>query len=290
MRARARGLATGNHSQYSSVPSREENFAVSAGSIGPGAEEDVSAGALAMGAIYNTVALNKRRRVVCNRRDAGHVIESGVMNRLVAQCRPRLRILRYTLIFAALLCAIWSGREAAADERKVYLNGIDLADVDVRGHSFKGCEVRFDKQGNVHITVKGLQIGTSDGETDSKRKDKKLGNKYFLVVKPVTKRGERYQLSVYINGKLAKLVKGTPQMQVHDVTRLVKKGDNTVRLVSAKSMSGKSKSRPTQDLQIVVGRGVIENGTVLIQVPHVEYRRRASATKRYDKSHKFTTE
>lgn len=192
------------------------------------------------------------------------------------------------LLVAALLC--WFGqRDAAADERKVYLNGIDLADVDVRGHSFKGCEVRFDKRGNVHITVKGLQIGTEDGDGANKRKDKKLGNKYFLVVKPVRKNGEHYQLSVYINGKLAKLVKGTPQMQVHDVTRLVKKGENDVRLLSAKSMTPNKKSAPTQALEVVVGRGVIENGTVLIQVPHVEYRRPATETRRYDKTRRFTT-
>ena len=200
------------------------------------------------------------------------------------------RFARVSMAFVvgALMCWFGSG-DAVADERKVYLNGIDLADVDVRGHSFKGCEVRFDKRGNVHITVKGLEIGTSEGGQSAKRKDKKLGNKYFLVVKPVKKNGERYQLSVYINGKLAKLVKGTPQMQVHDVTRLIKKGDNAVRLVSARSISGNGKSAPTQDLEIVVGRGVIENGTVLIQVPHVKYRRKVTATKRYDKSYRFTT-
>lgn len=197
---------------------------------------------------------------------------------------------RVSLALSAVLVAMLFGAAtAAADDRKVYLNGIDLADVDVRGHTFKGCEVRFDKQGNVHITVKGLQIGTEDEGAGDRPKDKKLGNKYFLVVKPVAKNGKHYQLSVYINGKLAKLVKGTPQMQVHDVTRLVKKkGNNTVRLVTAQAMVDKKKT-PSHDLEIVVGRGAIENGTVLIQVPHVEYRRRATATKRYDKTRRFTT-
>ena len=186
----------------------------------------------------------------------------------------------------AALCTLVG--TASADERKVFLNGIDLVDVDVRGHQFKGCEVRFDDQGNVHITVKGLKIGTTaDRDQATKPTDKRLGKKHFLVIKPVRKNGDKYRLSVYINGKLFKVVKGLPQMQVHDITRLVKSGDNTVRLVSARSVAGKTKGAPSDDLEIVVGRGRLENGTVLIQVPHVEYRRQSSDVRQYDKKHRF---
>ena len=199
----------------------------------------------------------------------------------------RFARLSMALAIGLLMYCAGSG-SAAADERKVYLNGIDLADVDVRGHSFQGAEVRFDKEGNVHITVKGLQIGTSDGAKGDGSKDKKLGNKHFLVVKPVQKNGGRYAISVYINGQLAKLVKGTPQTQVVDVTRYIKKGDNTVRLVSARSLVDK-KAIPSEDLELVIGRGVRKSGTVLIQRAHVEYRRRATETKKYDKTRRFTT-
>ena len=213
------------------------------------------------------------------------MLNFAAMNSTVATFRfARLPL---ALALGLLMLCLGAGR-AAADERKVYLNGIDLADVDVRGHTFKGAEVRFDKQGNVHITVKGLQIGTSNDATDGKSSDKKLGNKHFLVVNPVKEHGGHYAISVYINGKLAKLVKGTPQTQVIDVTRFVKKGDNTIRLVSARSLVDK-KAIPSDDLKLVVGRGLRKSGRVLIQRAHVEYRRRATETKKYDKTHRFTS-
>jgi hypothetical protein len=46
-----------------------------------------------------------------------------------------------------------------AQAREVYLNGVKLdPSVAIRDQTFAGCEVRFDSNGDVHITVKGIAI------------------------------------------------------------------------------------------------------------------------------------
>lgn len=210
----------------------------------------------------------------------------------------------FVIIATWALSCVLAGEAAA--ERKVFLNGIDLANVDVRGHDFKGCQVRFDDKGDVHITVKGLKIGTTGGSEASTKTaaptskpasvpkpvqktppaSKPISKKYFLVVKPVTTSGDKYQVSVYVNDKLFKVIEGKRQMQVHDISHMVRGGDNDVRLVS-QTAAGKSKKGPSNDLEIVLGRGMIKDGTIVIQEPHIQYRRSPSDIEPYDKHHRF---
>ena len=202
-----------------------------------------------------------------------------------------MRIVHTALVALLLtgLCALSSGPAHA--ERKVYLNGVDVADVDVRGHRFDGCEVRFDKAGNIYITVKGLKIETAAASTNKNNSPATLGKRYFMVVKPVRGGNAPYRVTVYLNGKLTRLVKGSNEMQVFEITKYVRPGDNQVRIIAVRELGKKALSRAPEDvLEIVLGRGTIKNGAVIIQVPHVEYRRNASETKRFDETFHFAGE
>jgi hypothetical protein len=46
----------------------------------------------------------------------------------------------------------------AEAERKVYLNGVDLSGVKVTDQVFESCVVRFDDNGDLHITAPGVKI------------------------------------------------------------------------------------------------------------------------------------
>jgi hypothetical protein len=58
---------------------------------------------------------------------------------------------------AAATLSLVAAAPAAAD-RKVYFNGVDLADTVVTGQTFEHCQVTFDQDGNVHITAPGLEV------------------------------------------------------------------------------------------------------------------------------------
>jgi hypothetical protein len=205
---------------------------------------------------------------------------------------------------------------ASADDRKIYLNGIDLTNVDVSDQSFAGCVVKFDADGNVHITVKGLEMKTVEGDgtsntskkTDKKAKKKKakkakkakkvkkseLGTApgtYYLIAKPTARKDKAapYKVSVYINGKLVKLVQPDGGMVVMDISKYVGPGLNTARLIAAHSVSkSASKSSSIDDsLEIVIGKGELKKGTVVIRAAYIEYSRNGAETRDFDDKFKF---
>lgn len=202
---------------------------------------------------------------------------------------------------------------AAAGERTIYLNGIDLTNVEVSNQSFKGCDVEFDADGNLHITVKGLEMTTVDGDgtaktrTDKSKKTKtkdkasdrvkkselgKAPGTYYLIAKPTAHKGTNppYKVSVYINGKLVKLVQPDGGMVVMDVSKYIGPGVNTARLIAAHSVSRADDTSPSIDdtLEIVIGKGELKKGTVVIRSAYVEYSRNGAETRDFDDKFKFS--
>lgn len=201
------------------------------------------------------------------------------------------------MVAAAALALVSLSYSAAAKPRKVFLNGEDLGDVVVQNHTFKGCIVRFDAQGNVHITAPGLQIKTQPLRTSrgkvatGKTLDHvaKYGRKFFLVSR-VEHDGRRlsYTFTVHVNGKKIAVVNPAGAMAVHTVTHLIRKGTNTVRITPTYRSAANATRSPRDRLQIVVGAGEVKKGTVVIDNPVVSYRRDGSQTTRYTKVFRFT--
>ena len=223
----------------------------------------------------------------------------------------------------ATVVLLASPATASAGDRKVYLNGIDLANVDVPSQSFAGCDVKFDAAGNVHITVKGLEMKTvdkdgsstnrkdkTDGKTDGKtgKTDNETDGKdsvtavrkselgtapgtYYLIAKPVTRKDyvAPYKVSVYINDKLVKLIQPDGGMVVMDVSKYVGPGKNTARLVAAREVSKASASSTTIDdaLEIVIGKGEVKKDSVVIRSAYIEYSRNAAETRDFDDTFTF---
>lgn len=195
------------------------------------------------------------------------------------------------------------GTEAAAKPRKVFLNGEDLGDVVVQNHTFKGCIVRFDSQGNVHITAPNLEIKTQPirsargkvpvaatlgGVGSAVSKVAKAGSTFFLVSRPVNQGNlVPYRFKVFVNGKRVAIVDPGGLMAVHNVTHLIQKGTNTVRVEPAFQESQKITRSPRDRFVIVLGSGAIKQGTVVIDNPVVTYERSGAETGQFTKVFRF---
>jgi len=184
-----------------------------------------------------------------------------------------------------------------AKPRKVYLNGEDLGDVQVRNHVFKGCSVRFDAAGNVYITAPNLEIKTKPIRASRGRVPvakalsavAKFGRNFYVVSR-VVGQGTLlpYRFKVFINGKQVARIDPSGVMAVHTITRLIRKGTNTVRVVPEFRASSKISRSSRDRFVIIVGAGAITKGTVTINNPVVNFQRHGGETGKFTKVFRFT--
>jgi hypothetical protein len=201
--------------------------------------------------------------------------------------------MRVRSIIVVLAVLLGSGTAFARD---VYLNGVKLdSNVILKNQVFPACEVKFDADGNVHITAKGFKIEMTPAPNEKADTatpppaDGKLGKRYWLVSKQ-TKRGvTQYDVDVFLNDVFVKKVKSAEDTVVIEVTKHVKPGANKVRLVAVKNLGEKRISSSAVDvLEIVLGEGNVAGGTVTIDKPVMIYKRNASETGSFKDEASFT--
>ncbi len=188
------------------------------------------------------------------------------------------------IVILSLLLA-WSP-SARADDRKVFLNGIDLSNVEVPAHEFKSCTVKFDKDGTIHITAPGFEVSkTKQGK--AMRSKPLLSKRYFLVNKGTAAGKVQFDVTVYINGKKVRTVRSGVRAGVVEVTEHMKAGTNRLKLVARKNL-GKDKKRvsysPNDEIEISIGVGTLADGVVTIRKTVLFYQRNASETGRFSDS------
>ncbi len=224
------------------------------------------------------------------------------------------RVRAMVAIAAALIGLAAAAAPAAADARKIYLNGVELSDVDVRNQSFAGCAVRFDGAGNLHITVKGFRIaktaaprtaaGTPRPAPRAHLLRAKPGRmlapalvtraangRYFVIARtPTSGAANPYQVAIRLNGKLIRRTGPDSGTMAIDVTRFVKPGLNELALHAVRKHTADARRRsfsPVDRMEIVLGQGAISKGAVVIRYTHFEFARTAAETKTYQKVFKF---
>lgn len=190
-------------------------------------------------------------------------------------------------VILSLLCA-WSPG-ARAGERKIFLNGIDLSNVEVPVHEFKSCTVRFDQDGNVHISAPGFEMAkTKKGKKAAAKRSKPiLSARYFLVNKGMSSGKVQFDVTVYINGKKVRTVRSGVRDGVIEVTKYMRAGNNRIELVARKNL-GKNKKRASYaasaEIEIVFGVGTLADGSVILRKTVLSYQRNASETGRFSDS------
>lgn len=187
------------------------------------------------------------------------------------------------------------GFSADASARRVFLNGVDLASVDLPEVTLKACDVHIDAKGNIHITARGYKIQVDDKGGGPARRTAPVspppdegvktigeaGGKYYLV-SFFNKRGAtQYDIELFINGQMIRRIRARADQVAMDITRFVKRGQkNEIIFVARKNLEsgGRVSASPMDYFRVVVGSGFESKGQIVLKRSLLETRRTAAET------------
>lgn len=171
-----------------------------------------------------------------------------------------------------------------ADGREVYINGVNMKNVELTNQVFKGCTVTIDDKGNIHIKAPGVVIQTSedaDKKTRTKVEDEDVDGEFYLVSFTNRPGATQYDIEVFINGKFVRRIRSTTKQVSMKISHLLKKGKNEIMFVSRKNYGGKDRvSESSMDyMRVVLGKGVETKGRLIIRTSEAEVKRTAEETR-----------
>jgi hypothetical protein len=147
------------------------------------------------------------------------------------------------------------------------------------------CDVRFDERGDIYITAKGYKVvvnGTPGPGTpvDSRPAPQPSAQRgYWLISKQTVRGAVQYDVDVYVNDVLVKKVKSIDDPTVIDISKYVTSGKNAVRMIAIKNIGDRRVSMsPADTMEIMVGEGVMSQGTVTVDKVHLTFKRTAAET------------
>src|SRR5215470_13842857 len=215
---------------------------------------------------------------------------------------PKGEAMRFKWAFLVAFFSVGSvvGLVRTASAREIYLNGVRLdASILLKAVTLNGCDVKIDDKGDIYITATPAPPRPSPSPPTAaspppppppapipppapKPKDQAvdLGRKGVWLVSKQTQRGiVQYDIDVSVNGALVRKVRSTEDPVVMDITRWMKPGDNTVRMVATKNIPTKRMSQsPTDIMEIIIGEGVLGGSTVSIDRVLADFTRTAQET------------
>jgi hypothetical protein len=184
-------------------------------------------------------------------------------------------------IIAILTPLVLLASAAPAAAVEVYFNGVRVSGL--KNQQFKGCSVRFDADGNVHITAKGYTVKRMGDGAEQNEAPTPKAKHYFLYSKATRPGYAQYDVDVYINGKWVKKVRNNQDQVIAEITKHLKPGKNVISFAATKNYSGgerKSES-PKDYVQVSIGAGTAGGGTVNITSNLVTFKAPASRTENF---------
>ncbi len=168
-----------------------------------------------------------------------------------------------------------------AQAGSVYLNGVSIDGV--KNQNFKSCDVRIDAKGNIHITAKGYAVKKGGGPAqniDLANEGKTPTKRYWIVTKKGTPGMSQYDIDVFINAKWVRKLRGADRQVVFELTKHLKTGNNKVRFIAHKDLSGGRRSSSSQHyFRVILGEGDSGGKNVMLTRKFVDYKRTALETK-----------
>lgn len=171
----------------------------------------------------------------------------------------------YALLFAL---------SAMAQDRLLYVNGVQ-ADA-LRSYEFKTVNVRIDDQGNVWIEAPQYRVEVQSAATTGTTTTTTTGpvvvapgGKYWLVTED--NQSQSHEIEVLINGVLVQKIRSGDAQLILDIGKYLKVGMNTIvfNALPADQLGGGV-------LNVYVGTGSNEAGTLKLDNPIVTYARRST--------------
>jgi len=170
------------------------------------------------------------------------------------------------VIFALLLTL-----SAMAQDRLLYVNGVQADGL--RGYEFKSVNVRIDDQGNVWVDAPQYRVevqgsASNAGSSSSAPAAAPMG-RYWLVTQDNQSQG--HEIEVLVNGVLVQKIRSGDAQLILDIGKYLKVGSNTIvfNAMPATKLDGGL-------LNIYVGTGSNDSGTLNLDAPTISYARRST--------------
>jgi hypothetical protein len=200
-----------------------------------------------------------------------------------------------------VVCAL-SAFAAPSAAASIFLNGVNIDGV--VNQTFENCTVKIDDKGNVLIIAKGYEVRTTTTPatptatsssikpksapptmtaTSPTRSAEPVTKQYFLVSETSTPALAQYDVDVFINHVWIKRIVATEGQLVVDVSKHLRKGNNTVHFTAKKNLSeGRKSEAAGHSLTLHLGEGSVTGNQVVLDRPLVQYVRTAAELEDFD--------
>jgi hypothetical protein len=194
----------------------------------------------------------------------------------------------YMILGCIVVLAAGLSRDVWATE--VFFNGVRVSGL--KNQSFKNCSVRFDNDGNVHVTAKGYSVKRVDqsGGSQAAAKTPGVSKQYYLYAKSSKPGFVQYDIDVYINGKWIRKIRNAERQVVLDISRRLRKGKNIVHFAATKNYGGKGRlsTSAVDEVKVFIGLGSKGGGTVNITTTLADFKANAGSTKNFGREQSIT--
>ena len=179
-------------------------------------------------------------------------------------------IVCFIFILASTLS--WS-RDVRAD-RRVFLNGVNIDNI--RGKSFKGCDITIDESGNIHISSDNYTVKEEKTQPPPKTTTKP-GQNFWLISSKNNPGSTQYTMVVSINGTWVAAAKSADDQLILDITPFLSRGSNSIRIQATKELTKTRKSySPSDHFTLIIGAGDKDGLQVTLKSTLLTYKRTAN--------------
>jgi hypothetical protein len=196
----------------------------------------------------------------------------------------------------------------------VFLNGVRIDGMTNQTFD-KVSSVRLDEQGNVHILAPGYTVKTVPAPAPAApapvppapaptppavaapapaptppavaTAPERLTRRYWLVTEQSASGKTEYDIDLFINSAWVRKLRNGEEQVITELTRSLRPGKNTVRLMASKVLTGPRRSQSAEHVfRVIIGEGNEGGGRVMIEKPLIRFERTAAQTE--DATEEFT--
>jgi len=170
-------------------------------------------------------------------------------------------------VVAFVLFTLSLSTSALATE--IYINGVRVGAV--AGVEMSNCEVRFDAQGNIHITAPGYEVVAPPPQQAVNRPTAGLVGSYFLLVESSPVGATPYQLTLLLNGEPLREITSSQNGLVVPLNESLRVGKNKLTIQAKRT--DEAAYLPEASLQVFVGPGEGSAVGAKLRERWIEYKR-----------------
>ncbi len=158
---------------------------------------------------------------------------------------------------------------ATAQATEIHINGVRVGAV--AGVEMSNCAVRFDAQGNIHITAPGYEVVAPPPQEAVNRPSGGLMGQYFLLVESSPVGETPYHLTLLLNGEFLREVTASQNGLVVPLNEVMRVGKNKLTIQAKRT--DEAAFAPDASLEVLIGPGEGSAVGAKLRERWVEYKR-----------------